>query len=391
MQVFLVGGAVRDELLGLTVKDRDWVVVGSTPQELIALGYTPVGKDFPVFLHPQTHEEYALARTERKNAPGYHGFSFHASPEVTLEEDLARRDLTINAMAKNVKGELIDPYGGERDLRAKVFKHVSPAFKEDPVRVLRLARFAARFPDFTLADETLHLAQSMAQSGEIKALVPERVWAEIGKALMHEKPSRLFQVLMDCQAFKILFAPISSLEDEPVARHRFFQSLDEAARKSSSLEVRFALCFYPFAFPLEPPSASMCLSKTDVQSMCDALKVSTGCKDMAILMLQLCQTELSVHTLNAAQTLELIESLDGLRRPDRLKGALEAALIASKFADHLQHQKALEMLTKALTFTLSVEIKPVTAAAVQNGIAGAQIGELIHQARLQALLNLLGS
>src|SRR5688572_14962025 len=197
MDCYVVGGAVRDELLGRPVNDHDWVVVGATPQQMVDRGFLPVGKDFPVFLHPQTKEEYALARTERKTAPGYHGFAFHADPGVTLEEDLARRDLTINAMARAADGRLVDPFGGQDDLRAKRLRHVSPAFAEDPVRILRLARFAARFGDFEVAPETLALMRQMVASGEVDALVPERVWQELSRGLMEAHPSKMFEVLRD--------------------------------------------------------------------------------------------------------------------------------------------------------------------------------------------------
>ncbi len=197
---YVVGGAVRDALLGLPQSDRDWVVVGATPQQLIGLGYKPVGKDFPVFLHPDTHEEVALARTERKTGPGYTGFSFHAAPEVTLEEDLARRDLTINAIARAEDGTLIDPFGGQADLQARVLRHVSPAFVEDPVRLLRLARLAARFPNFTVAPETMALLRQMVADGEVDALVPERVWQEVSRGLMSPVPSRMLGVLQGCGA-----------------------------------------------------------------------------------------------------------------------------------------------------------------------------------------------
>ncbi|MDP3438341.1 MAG: multifunctional CCA tRNA nucleotidyl transferase/2'3'-cyclic phosphodiesterase/2'nucleotidase/phosphatase, partial [Azonexus sp.] len=200
MKIYIVGGAVRDELLGRPNADRDYVVVGATPDAMLAEGYRPVGKDFPVFLHPRTHEEYALARTERKSGHGYHGFTFHAAPDVTLEEDLARRDLTINAMARGADGELIDPYCGQRDLQAKILRHVGPAFAEDPVRILRIARFAARFSDFSVAPETLALMRDMVTSGEVDHLVAERVWQELAKGLMEGKPSRLFEVLRDCGA-----------------------------------------------------------------------------------------------------------------------------------------------------------------------------------------------
>src|ERR1700712_1591260 len=200
MKIYTVGGAVRDQLLGLAIKDRDFVVVGATPDQMVQAGFRPVGKDFPVFLHPETQEEYALARTERKTAPGYHGFVFHTAPEVTLEQDLVRRDLTINAIARADDGSLVDPFNGQSDLAARIFRHVSPAFAEDPVRILRLARFAARFADFTVAPDTLALMRSMVDAGEVDALVPERVWQEVARGLMEAAPSRMLTVLRDCGA-----------------------------------------------------------------------------------------------------------------------------------------------------------------------------------------------
>ena len=215
MKTYLVGGAVRDRLLGRPVGDRDWVVVGSTPEAMRAAGFQPVGQDFPVFLHPQTHEEYALARTERKSGHGYHGFTFHTSPEVTLEEDLARRDLTINAMAEGPDGEVIDPCGGQADLQARVLRHVSPAFAEDPVRILRLARFAARFDDFTVAPETLALMRHMVDTGEVDHLVAERVWQELSRGLMEAHPSRMFEVLRACGALQRLLPEVNRLWGVP--------------------------------------------------------------------------------------------------------------------------------------------------------------------------------
>src|SRR5579863_4585679 len=221
MNIYAVGGAIRDDMLGLPVQDRDYVVVGATPEQMTAQGFKPVGKDFPVFLHPQTHEEYALARTERKTAAGYHGFQFFYAPDVTLEEDLARRDLTINAMAQEVQpggmltGEVVDPFGGARDIEARVFRHVSDAFLEDPVRILRIARFAARFADFTVAPETLELMREMVASGEVDALVPERVWQEIARGLMEAKPSRMFEVLRDCGALARVLPELDALWGVP--------------------------------------------------------------------------------------------------------------------------------------------------------------------------------
>jgi len=249
MQIYCVGGAIRDELLGLPVKDRDWVVVGATPEMLLAQGYKPVGKDFPVFLHPRTHEEYALARTERKTAPGYAGFVFHTDPAVTLEEDLARRDLTINAIARTADGTLADPYGGQRDLAGRIFRHVSPAFAEDPVRILRLARFAARFADFRVAPETLALMRGMVAAGEVDALVPERVWQEIARGLMEARPSRMIEVLRDCGALARLLPELERLfgVPQPAEHHpegdcgaHLLLVLDRAAATAQPLAVRFA-------------------------------------------------------------------------------------------------------------------------------------------------------
>ncbi|MFM2399662.1 MAG: hypothetical protein RL341_1819, partial [Pseudomonadota bacterium] len=215
MNIYAVGGCVRDELLGLPVQDRDWVVVGASPQQLIDAGYLPVGKDFPVFLHPKTKEEYALARTERKTAAGYHGFVFHTDQNVTLEQDLARRDFTVNAIAKAQDGTLIDPFNGQADVRARVFRHVGPAFVEDPVRILRLARFMARFTDFEVADETMALASEMVAAGEVDALVPERVWQELARGLMAQKPSRMFDVLRECGALPKLLPEVDALWGVP--------------------------------------------------------------------------------------------------------------------------------------------------------------------------------
>jgi tRNA nucleotidyltransferase (CCA-adding enzyme) len=251
-QTYLVGGAVRDRLLGLPVQDHDWVVVGASPQDLIAAGYLPVGKDFPVFLHPETREEVALARTERKTAAGYHGFAVHAAPDVTLEQDLARRDLTINAMAQDEAGQVIDPYGGQGDMANKVLRHVSPAFAEDPVRILRLARFAARFDDFTVAPETVALMRTMVAAGEVDALVAERVWQELSRGLMEKKPSRMLEVLREAGALQKLLPEVEALfgVPQPEAHHpevdtgiHLLMVLDQCALQNAPLTVRYAcLC-----------------------------------------------------------------------------------------------------------------------------------------------------
>ena len=262
MKSYVVGGAVRDRLLGLPVADRDYVVVGATPEQMVALGYQPVGKDFPVFLHPGTHAEYALARTERKSGAGYKGFTVHASPDVTLEEDLSRRDLTINAIAEDSDGALIDPYGGQRDLVTHTFRHVSEAFAEDPVRILRVARFAARFTAFTVAAETNALMRQMVDNGEVDALVPERVWQEIARGLMEAQPSRMFRVLRDCGALARLFPEIDRLfgVPQPPAHHPEIDTgihvmlvVDWAAQHGFSLPVRFAALTHDLGKGVTPP------------------------------------------------------------------------------------------------------------------------------------------
>jgi tRNA nucleotidyltransferase (CCA-adding enzyme) len=262
MKTYIVGGAVRDRLLGLPVADRDYVVVGATPDEMLALGFQPVGKDFPVFLHPQTHEEYALARTERKSGHGYKGFKVYAAADVTLEEDLLRRDLTINAMAEDETGELIDPYGGQRDLAGNIFRHVSAAFAEDPVRILRVARFAARFTGFAVAPETNALMRQMVDNGEVDALVPERVWQEVARGLMDAQPSRMFRVLRDCGALARLFPEIDRLfgVPQPPQHHPEIDTgihimlvIDWAARQGFSLPVRFAALTHDLGKGVTPP------------------------------------------------------------------------------------------------------------------------------------------
>ena len=256
-KIYVVGGAVRDALMDLPVKDRDYVVVGATPEQMKAAGFIAVGKDFPVFLHPTTHEEYALARTERKTAPGYTGFAFHAAPDVTLEQDLQRRDLTINAIAQDTDGTLIDPCDGQTDIKNKVFRHVSTAFVEDPVRILRLARFAARFTEFNVAPQTATLMHQMVESGEVDALVSERVWQEIARGLMESKPSRMFVVLRECGALKRLMPELDGLFDHALdtqpdssttdAAAIIMNELDIAAQASVSLPIRFSVIAYHLA------------------------------------------------------------------------------------------------------------------------------------------------
>ncbi|MBC7513217.1 MAG: multifunctional CCA tRNA nucleotidyl transferase/2'3'-cyclic phosphodiesterase/2'nucleotidase/phosphatase [Herminiimonas sp.] len=326
MQRYLVGGAVRDRLLGLPVKDRDWVVIGATPARMLALGYTPVGKDFPVFLHPQTHEEHALARTERKTAPGYKGFVFHADANVTLEQDLARRDLTINAIAEAEDGSLIDPFDGQGDLHAGLLRHVSAAFVEDPVRILRVARFSARFTGFRLAPETAELLRSMVKAGEVDALVPERVWQEFSRGLMEARPSRMIEMLRDCGALARLLPTLA-----PVCNGEALASLDQAASANAMLPVRLAILLQA-AVPRA--SGSIVGDTTGIEAACARLKVPADCRDLAVMTgrerdrMQL-QTELA-----PAQALALLERCDALRKPERFRQMLEAFGWLPSFAHH---------------------------------------------------------
>ena len=306
LAAYEVGGAVRDALLGLPVNDRDWVVVGATPQRMVELGFTPVGRDFPVFLHPETHEEYALARTERKTARGYRGFAVHASPDVTLEEDLRRRDLTINAMARGPDGTLVDPWGGERDLREGVLRHVSEAFAEDPVRILRLARFAARFERFRVAPETLALMRAMVAAGEVDALVPERVWQEFARGLAEPRPSRMFSVLREAGALGRLLPELDARWDLRLAA-----TVDAAAAAGTPPEARFAALLHR----LEPAA---------VEAACARLRAPNDCRDLARLAAAEHRTVAAAGALDAAATLALLERCDAIRKPARFESLLRA-------------------------------------------------------------------
>jgi tRNA nucleotidyltransferase (CCA-adding enzyme) len=305
MQIYTVGGWVRDRLLGRphAEGDRDWVVVGSTPVEMLALGFRPVGRDFPVFLHPQTHEEYALARTERKSAPGYRGFVVHAAPDVTLEQDLERRDLTINAMALDEAGNLVDPFGGQRDLQARVLRHVGPAFVEDPVRVLRLARFAARFADFSIAPETLALAHAIVQRGEADALVPERAWQELARGLMEARPSRMIEALARCGLLQ-RWAP--QLADRP----EVLAALDRAAGRGLPLPARFAVL------------ASGLPSAVSLEGLLARLRADLDSVQLARLLLEL-RAPLE-HAATPLERLQVLERADAVRRPERFESLLVA-------------------------------------------------------------------
>ncbi len=304
MKIYAVGGAVRDELLGRAVKDRDYVVVGATPQDMVRLGFRPVGKDFPVFLHPQTQEEYALARTERKTGRGYTGFRFHAAPDVTLEQDLARRDLTINALARDEEGRLIDPHGGLADLRAGLLRHVSPAFAEDPVRVLRVARFAARF-GFHVAAETLALMREMARNGEVDALVPERVWQELARGLMEAHPARMFETLGACDALHKVLPQWAQIDER-----RALAAVEIAAAQDAELPVRYAVLWR---------SASDAVAA----AASERIRASGDCRDLALLATRF-GAMLGRDNLDDARIVTLLQQTDALRRPARFEALLSA-------------------------------------------------------------------
>jgi tRNA nucleotidyltransferase (CCA-adding enzyme) len=329
MKIYSVGGSVRDELLGIAVQDRDHVVVGADPAEMLKRGFRAVGADFPVFLHPETHEEYALARTERKTAPGYRGFVFHADPGVTLEEDLRRRDLTINAMARGEDGALVDPYGGERDLRAGVLRHVSPAFAEDPVRILRVARFAARFA-FMIAPETMALMREMVRSGEADALVPERVWQELSRGLMEKVPSRMIAVLRECGALARILPELDRSLTRPGAPESLARRLDCTAARGHALAVRFA-------------SLALELAPEELAALVERVNAPGDCRELARLA-AIERGEIGRRDLDAESTLSLLERADAFRRPERLDRLLETAECdgAEAFAPRERLKRALE-------------------------------------------------
>ena len=340
MQRYVVGGAVRDALLGLPVKDRDWVVVGSTAADMLAQGFRAVGKDFPVFLHPHTQEEYALARTERKSGPGYTGFACYAAPEVTLEDDLLRRDLTINAIARDEDGRLIDPHGGVADIAARVFRHVSPAFAEDPLRILRVARFAARFTDFSIAPETLALMQEMVAAGEVDHLVAERVWQELARGLMEAQPSRMIRVLRDCGALTQLLPELERLfgVPQPALHHpeidtgeHVLMVVDAAAASDQPLPVRWACLLHDLgkadtpAHVLPHHYGHEAASARRAREVSERLKAPTDCRDLAEMVAREHGILARADELRPETMVKLIERCDGLRRPERFALMLAAA------------------------------------------------------------------
>ncbi len=402
MQIYMVGGAVRDSLLGLPVQDRDWVVVGATPDELAAQGYLPVGKDFPVFLHPHTREEYALARTERKTARGYHGFQMYTAPDVTLEQDLARRDLTINAIAQADDGTLIDPYGGRRDIDAKVLRHVSSAFREDPVRILRLARFAARFADFSVAPQTLDLMRGMVEGGEVDALVAERVWQELSRGLMEPMPSRMFGVLRECGALGRLLPEVDRLWGVPQRPEyhpevdtgvHLMMVLDMSARLGAGLPVRFACLCHDLGKGTTAPDALPRHIGHEIRSarllkgVCERLRVPVECRELADVV---AREHGNIHRsgeLGAAAVVRLLERCDAFRKPARFDQILLACECDARGRLGMQDQSYMQRrrLLTAHAAALSVATSSIAEEARIAGISGPEVGKLIQAARIRAV------
>lgn len=400
MDIYLVGGAVRDNLLGLAVKERDWVVVGATPEEMLKLGYRPVGKDFPVFLHPETHEEYALARTERKTAPGYKGFTVHASPEVTLEEDLQRRDLTINAIAQASDGTLIDPFNGRADLDQGLLRHVSKAFVEDPVRILRVARFAARFGKwgFKVAHGTHALMREMVQDGEVDHLVAERVWTETHKALSADQPRRYFEVLQACGALAVVFPELDRLFGVPQPAHHHpeidtgvhcMMVLEQAARLSNDPKVRFAALVHDLGKGTTPEAAWPSHHGHEqrsvglVQALCKRLRVPNEFRDLAVKVAQYhthCHRALE---LKPSTLLDTLQNLDAFRQPQRLEEFLLACTADSRGRTGHENSAYPQAALFRAAFTAAHRVD--TKQLVAEGLQGTEIGERVRNLRLAAV------
>jgi len=400
MQVYLVGGAVRDRLLGREIRERDWVVVGASPGELERAGYLPVGRDFPVFLHPKTREEHALARTERKTGPGYRGFVTEFSPEVTLEDDLRRRDLTINAMAEDGDGRVIDPYGGRRDLESKLLRHVSEAFVEDPVRILRVARFAARYAPlgFRVADETLALMRRMVADGEANALVAERVWAETEKALGEDRPDVFIQVLHDCGALAVVYPEIEALFGVPQPEkwhpevdtgvHQLL-SLREAVKLGGGIAVRFAVLMHDLGKALTPadvlPShhGHEAAGVEPVEQLCERLRVPTHLRELAVITARHHTHVHRAFELRADTVLKTLESCDALRRPERFADFLLACEADARgrtgFESRAYPQR--HYLARARDAAAAVQM----TAEERAGLTGEKIGQELRRRRVAAI------
>lgn len=400
MQIYKVGGAVRDRLLGIPVTDIDWVVVGATAEDMLAKGFRPVGADFPVFLDPKTGEEYALARTERKSGRGYGGFVFHASPEVTLEEDLIRRDLTINAMAEDDHGNLTDPYHGQRDLKARLLRHVSPAFAEDPLRVLRVARFAARYAPlgFKVADETLELMRQLSDSGELQALTAERSWKEISRALMEKQPQVFIQVLRDCTALKVLMPEVDALfgVPQPEAHHPEIDTgvhtlsvLEQAALHEQPLTVRWACLLHDLGKGLTPAHewprhiAHEHTGLKLIKAVNERFKAPRDCQELALLVGQYHTHGHRALELKASTLLELLQSFDVYRRPQRFEEFIAACEMDARGRKGLESRSypQADYLRGAAAAARAVAVQPL----LEKGFKGPELGEAIKRERLRAL------
>jgi tRNA nucleotidyltransferase (CCA-adding enzyme) len=401
-EFYVVGGAVRDALLGHPATDRDWVAVGATPDELVALGYQPVGRDFPVFLHPETREEVALARTERKSGHGYRGFTVYAAPEVTLEDDLARRDLTINAIAQAADGTLIDPFGGRRDLADGVLRHVSPAFVEDPVRLLRVARFAARWPHFRLAPETAALLAQMVEDGEVDHLVPERVWQELSRGLMAQQPSRMLAVLRGCGALARLLPEVDALYGvpQPATHHPEIDTgvhlglvLDMAAMLEAPLAVRFACLCHDLGKVTAPPDewpkhiAHEARSAKLAECVSERWKVPADCRELAVLT---AREHGNVHRsgeFGAAALVRLFDRCDAWRRPERFALLLLACECDARGRTGLEMRpyEPARRLPPLLAAARGVDTAAIAAAEAAAGRSGPAIAEAIHRERVRAV------
>jgi tRNA nucleotidyltransferase (CCA-adding enzyme) len=380
MQIYKVGGAVRDRLLGRPVTEVDWLVVGATPEEMLARGFRPVGADFPVFLHPQTGDEYALARTERKSGRGYGGFTFHASPDVTLEEDLQRRDLTINAIAEDHDGQLIDPYGGQHDLQARLLRHVSPAFAEDPLRVLRVARFAARYAElgFQIADETLELMRQLARSGELSALTAERSWKEISRALMEPRPDVFVQVLQASDALAELFPELAAtFSMDNAAGERLLGTLRQCARHVQPLPVRWACLLLGCAAREDGEQERL----GAIDALNQRCKAPRDCQELAMLLGRFHQAASAARTLPAETLLDMLQHFDIYRRPERFEQFIAACeMDAWTGPEHGLFSQA-DYLRGAASAARAVAVKPL----LDQGYKGAELGKALSAARLETL------
>jgi tRNA nucleotidyltransferase (CCA-adding enzyme) len=404
MEIYLVGGAVRDQLLGFPVIEKDWVVIGETPESMVKQGFRPVGKDFPVFLHPQSNDEYALARTERKTAPGYKGFTVHASPEVSLEQDLIRRDLTINAIAMNQQGQLIDPYGGQKDLENRIFRHISPAFSEDPVRILRVARFSARYGHlgFKLAEETRELMQSMVTAGEVDYLVPERVWAELFKVLKEQTPSAFFYTLKNCTALEKIFPEINGLfgVPQPAQHHPEIDTglhsmlcLEQAVLLSTSPEVRFAALVHDLGKGITPKElwphhyGHETNGLSVLEKLCVRLRVPNAFKALAMHVMQYHTHCHRVFELRASTLTDMLGVLSAFKANNLLPEFLLACEADAKGRAGFEHAPYPQAALISLAAKAAASVD--TSAILNGNLQGAKIGEAIRRLRIKAVAEVI--